>query len=67
MSATKFSAMISAAVSVVAPQNTIWFPTWKSAAIGAICAVAREGRLQAQHVGVVHGAVVADVDDHPRR
>ena len=32
--------MISAAVSVVAPQNTIWSPTLKSSAIGAICAVA---------------------------
>ncbi len=32
--------MISAAVSVVAPQNTIWLPTLKSVAIGAICAVA---------------------------
>jgi|HubBroStandDraft_3_1064219.scaffolds.fasta_scaffold427905_1 hypothetical protein len=32
--------MIRAAVSVVAPQNTISLPTLKSDAIGAICAVA---------------------------
>ncbi len=32
--------MISAAVSVVAPQNTTALPTPKSLAIGAICAVA---------------------------
>ena len=32
--------MISAAVSVVAPQKTISLPTLKSDAIGAICAVA---------------------------
>ena len=36
--------MISAAVSVVAPKKTIWLPTLKSLAIGAICAVAMRPR-----------------------